>query len=118
MTTLTLLDKAAFEVSAGAAADLLRALANERRLMILRQLGEGELSVGALQELLGPSQSALSQHLAVLRDEGVVVTRRRSQTIFYCIANPAAIQLIATLSTIYCPTERTRRNRHDHAHTD
>ena len=112
MTTLTLSDQAAFEASAGAAADLLRALANERRLLILCQLGEGELSVGALQERLRLSQSALSQHLAVLRDEGVVATRRQSQTIFYRTANPAAVQLIATLAAIYCPnpnvnTEKT-----------
>ena len=61
------------------------------------------MSVGALQERLGLSQSVLSQHLAVLRDEGVVATRRQSQTIFYRIANPAAVQLIATLTAIYCP---------------
>lgn len=103
MATLTLSDQAAFEAKVGAAADLLRALANERRLMILCQLGAGELSVGALQERLGLSQSALSQHLAILRDEGVVTTRRQSQTIFYRIANPAAVQLIATLAAIYCP---------------
>lgn len=76
MTTLTLSHQAALEASAGAAADLLRALANERRLLILCQLGEGELSVGALQERLRLSQSALSQHLAVLRDEGIVADRK------------------------------------------
>ena len=105
MLTLPPSDQAAFEAQAGAAAVLLRALANERRLLILCQLGEGELSVGALQERLDVSQSVLSQHLAVLRDEGVVATRRQSQTIFYRIANPAAVQLIATLAAIYCPTK-------------
>lgn len=105
MLTLTPSDQAAFEAQAGAAAVLLRALANERRLLILCQLGEGELSVGALQERLDVSQSVLSQHLAVLRDEGVVATRRQSQTIFYRIAKPAAVQLIATLAAIYCPTK-------------
>ncbi len=103
MLALTLADQAAFEASAAAAADLLRALANERRLLILCQLGERELSVGALQERLGLSQSALSQHLAVLRDEGLVATRRQSQTIFYRVANRAAVQIIATLAAIYCP---------------
>lgn len=103
MLAFTLADQAAFEASAAAAADLLRALANERRLLILCQLGERELSVGALQERLGLSQSALSQHLAVLRDEGLVATRRQSQTIFYRIANRAAVQIIATLAAIYCP---------------
>ncbi len=105
MLALSPSDLTAFEASAGAAATLLRALANERRLLILCQLGEGELSVGGLQERLGLSQSALSQHLAVLRDEGVVATRRQSQTIFYRIANPAAVQLITTLASIYCPNQ-------------
>jgi ArsR family transcriptional regulator, virulence genes transcriptional regulator len=94
---------AAFEASAAAAATMLRALANERRLLILCQLGDGELSVGALQERLALSQSALSQHLAVLREEGIVATRRQSQTIFYRIADAAAVQIIATLASIYCP---------------
>lgn len=104
MLALSRSERAAFEASAGAAADFLGALANERRLLILCQLGEGELSVGALQDRIALSQSALSQHLAVLRDEGIVATRRQSQTIFYRIANPAAVQLIATLAAIYCPT--------------
>lgn len=107
MLTLTPSDRAAFEASASAAATLLRALANERRLLILCQLGEGEMSVSALQERLGLSQSALSQHLAVLREEGVVATRRQSQIIFYRIADPAAVQIIATLAAIYCPEKRS-----------
>lgn len=105
MLALSPSEQAAFEASAGGAADLLRALANERRLLILCQLGEGELSVGALQERIELSQSALSQHLAVLRDKGIVATRRQSQAIFYRIANPAAVQLVATLAAIYCPTK-------------
>jgi ArsR family transcriptional regulator len=104
--THTLFDQVALKASAGAAADLLRALANERRLLILCQLADGEVSVGALQERLGLSQSALSQHLAVLRDEGIVATRRQAQTIFYRIADPAAVRLIATLATIYCPNPK------------
>jgi ArsR family transcriptional regulator, virulence genes transcriptional regulator len=103
MFALSPTDLTSFETRAGAAATLLRTLANERRLLILCQLGEGELSVGALQQRLRLSQSVLSQHLAVLRDEGVVATRRQSQTIFYRIANPAAAQLMATLAAIYCP---------------
>jgi ArsR family transcriptional regulator, virulence genes transcriptional regulator len=103
MLVLTQSDRDAFEASAAAAATLLRTLANERRLMILCQLGAGELSVGALQERIGLSQSALSQHLAVLRDEGIVATRRQSQTIFYRISDPAAVKVIATLASIFCP---------------
>lgn len=94
-----------FEASADAAARLLRALANERRLMILCQLTEGELSVGQLQPLVGLSQSALSQHLAVLRDEGIVATRREAQSIWYRIADPAALKVVATLAEIFCPPD-------------
>ena len=105
MLALTKADRAALEASAAAAAHLLRALANERRLLILCQLSDGELSVGALQHRLGLSQSALSQHLALLRADGVVATRRQSQTIFYRIADRAAVQIIATLASIFCPGE-------------
>jgi ArsR family transcriptional regulator len=103
MLDLKTFDAAAFEAKAAAAAQLLRALANERRLMILCQLGEGELSVGALQARVGLSQSALSQHLALLREDGIVATRRASQTIFYRIADPSAVRIISTLADIFCP---------------
>jgi ArsR family transcriptional regulator, virulence genes transcriptional regulator len=103
MIALTQADRAAFEASAAAAASLLRALSNERRLLILCQLGDGELSVGGLQSRLGLSQSALSQHLALLREEGIVATRREGQTIHYRIVDPAAAQVIATLAAIFCP---------------
>jgi ArsR family transcriptional regulator len=103
MLDLPQLDRLAFEAQAAKAAQLLRALANERRLMILCQLGVDEVSVGALQERLGLSQSALSQHLALLREEGLVATRRQAQTIFYRIADPAAVRVIATLAEIFCP---------------
>ncbi len=103
MLDLALFDLKAFEESAAAAAKLLRSLANERRLMILCQLGDEELSVGALQARLGLSQSALSQHLALLREEGVLAARRDGRTIFYRIADPAAVRVIATLAEIFCP---------------
>lgn len=96
---------ARLEASAGKAAALLRALANERRLMILCQLTTGERSVSALQPLVGLSQSALSQHLGVLRQEGVLATRREGQAIWYRIADPAALQVIATLVEIFCPPD-------------
>jgi ArsR family transcriptional regulator len=95
-------DPAQFEASAAEAAKLLRALANERRLMILCQLTEGERSVGQLLPAVGLSQSALSQHLAVLREEGVVATRREAQTVWYRIADPAALRVVATLAEIFC----------------
>lgn len=103
MIDLKSFDRAAFEASAAAAAQLLRTLANERRLMILCQLGDGEMCVGELQDRLGLSQSALSQHLALLRAEGVVATRRAGQTIFYRIADPNAVRVIGTLAEIFCP---------------
>jgi ArsR family transcriptional regulator len=108
MFDLANFDMGLFEASAAEAAKLLRALSNERRLMILCQLGEGELAVGQIQTRLGLSQSALSQHLAVLRDQGVVATRRNGQAIFYRIADPAAVKVVATLAEIFCPTEATQ----------
>ncbi len=107
MLTLADSDRAAFEASAAAAATLLRALANEKRLLVLCQLGDGELSVSTLQARLSVSQSALSQHLALLREEGIVATRRDGQSIHYRIADPAAVQVIATLAAIFCP-EKSR----------
>lgn len=96
-------DAAQFEKNAAKAAALLRAMSNERRLMILCRLGAGERSVGALGEEFDLSQSALSQHLAVLREQGLVATRREGQTIFYRIEDPAAARVIETLAAIYCP---------------
>ena len=111
MTTLDTFDIAAFEANAAAAAKLLRALANERRLMVLCQLTDGELAVGALQGRIGLSQSALSQHLAILREDGIVATRRRGQSILYRIADPAAAKLIATLAEIFCPSQPHGRTK-------
>ena len=105
MFDLSRFDLSLFEDSAGRAASLLRTLANERRLMILCQLVEGELSVGALQPRVGLSQSALSQHLALLRAEGVVATRREGQSIFYRVADPAALRVLQTLAELFCPPD-------------
>jgi ArsR family transcriptional regulator len=96
-------EPALLEASAAAAAKLLRALANEHRLLILCHLVEGEMSVGQLQAVIGLSQSALSQHLAVLREEGLVATRRESQTIWYRIDDPDALRVVETLADIFCP---------------
>ena len=111
MLDLSKLDINQFEANAGAAAKLLRALANERRLMILCQLTEGERSVGQLLPLVGLSQSALSQHLAVLREEGVVATRRESQVVWYRIADLAALKVVSTLAEIFCPPESQGHDR-------
>lgn len=87
---------------AGDAAQLLKALANEKRLMILCLLIEAERSVNELNEQLDLSQSALSQHLAVLRDDGLVRTRREAQSILYSIAPGPAQRILQTLHAIYC----------------
>jgi DNA-binding transcriptional ArsR family regulator len=100
----TELDIAALRDSAAEAARMLRLLGNERRLLILCQLAiDGEATVGALAEAVGLSQSALSQHLARMREDGLVATRRAAQTIYYRIADPNAARLLATLKDIYCP---------------
>ncbi|PKB19129.1 ArsR family transcriptional regulator [Novosphingobium kunmingense] len=105
MFDLTRFDPALFAESAGRAADLLRLLGNEKRLMILCQLADGELSVGQIQDRVGLSQSALSQHLALLREQGLVATRRDGQTIYYRIVDHAAMKVIQTLADLFCPPE-------------
>ncbi len=91
-----------FKARTADAAGLMRVLANERRLMILCHLEDTELSVGDIQKHLGLSQSALSQHLAILREHKIVSTRREAQTIYYHISNPDVIKIITTLADIYC----------------
>ena len=87
------------------AAAMLRTLGNEQRLLLLCLLIEhGELSVGQLQAGVDLSQSALSQHLAVLRTDGLVSTRREAQTIYYALADGPAQRIIETLHGIYCGT--------------
>jgi ArsR family transcriptional regulator len=98
-------DPERFAARAAAASRLLKSLGNERRLMILCQLAGGEMTVGALLPRIGVSQSALSQHLAVLRAEGLVATRRAGQTIHYAICDPAVAQVMATLAAIFCPED-------------
>ena len=95
-------DLEAMHAHAGDAAQLLKALANERRLQVLCLLAAGERSVGEMQGLLDLGQSALSQHLAVLREDGLVTTRREAQTIYYALASGPAQRIIETLHGIYC----------------
>ena len=101
--TLTM-DMRAFEDSAAEAARVLKLLANERRLLILCQLVMSrEMSVGPLADAVGLSQSALSQHLARMREEGLVAARRDAQTIFYRIADRDVGRILKLLKEIYCP---------------
>ena len=86
------------------AAALLRAVGNEHRLQVLCLLiAHGEMTVGALHEHVALRQSALSQHLAKMREEGLVTFRREAQTLHYRIDDPKVVKLIATLKDIYCP---------------
>ncbi|HET7203866.1 MAG TPA: metalloregulator ArsR/SmtB family transcription factor [Steroidobacteraceae bacterium] len=89
------------------AAHLLKALGNEQRLLILCNLLEGPLSVGELNERVELSQSALSQHLALLREAGMVETRRESQSIFYSLPPGPVTRVIAVLQEIYCSPDAT-----------
>lgn len=101
--TLTLTELEAFEAQAGAVAEQLKALANQRRLMVMCQLVEhGEMRVTDIAAAVGLSQPALSQHLAVLRDHGLVAFRRESQVLWYRIVDPRAETLLATLHDLYC----------------
>lgn len=84
------------------AAALLKALAHPARLRVLCQLVEGEASVGELQPITGLSMSALSQHLAVLREMALVKTRREAQTIFYSLAEGPAASVLEVLYAAYC----------------
>ena len=93
---------------AQSAAQLLKLLANEKRLVILCFLAtRGEMPVSALAEALNLSQSALSQHLAKLRRDGLVQFRRESQTLHYRLADPRAVRVLVVLKEIFCPPPST-----------
>ena len=97
------LDLATFEANATDVARILKALANERRLMILCKLAEWkEASVTELADAVGLSQSALSQHLSKMRDEEIVCFRRESQTLWYRIADPRIEKLLNQLQKLFC----------------
>lgn len=91
------------------AATMLRALANQQRLLILCHLATGEMSVSALHGRMDLSQSALSQHLARLREEGLVANRRQAQTLFYRVADERALRLLSVLHELYCPELKPER---------
>lgn len=86
------------------AASVLKALANESRLLVLCHLSiSGELSVGQLVERIGLGQSALSQHLAKLREERLVATRREAQTVYYRLCDPKVERLLTLIHELFCP---------------
>ena len=90
------------QINARAAEGLLKSMANQARLLILCELLNGERTVTELHEAVQLSMSAVSQHLARLREENVVATRRESQTIYYSLASVAVEKLLTTLHEIYC----------------
>jgi DNA-binding transcriptional ArsR family regulator len=90
------------QAHASEAARLLKALGNEQRLLILCHLLDGALSVGELNQRIELSQSALSQHLALLRELGLVETRREAQTIYYSLPDGPVVRVMALLQDIYC----------------
>ena len=93
---------------AGEAASFLKSIANDRRLIILCELVKGERTVGELEAVAGLSQSALSQHLARLREARLVKTRRESQSIYYSLADPGVSKVIGVLHDVYCRPARRR----------
>lgn len=92
------------DAEAERAAELLKALANPQRLRVLCLLLEGERSVGQINEQVRLSQSALSQHLGVLREQNLVATRREAQTVFYSVAEGPVHDIIQILHGIFCET--------------
>ena len=96
------MDAIELEKNAERACGLLSAMANTHRLMVLCRLLDGEKSVNALASGVGLSQSAISQHLAKLRERGLVATRREAQTIYYGIASDEVRSILSTLYGLYC----------------
>jgi DNA-binding transcriptional ArsR family regulator len=95
---------AGLEERADEAANFLKLLANEHRLLILCHLAAtGEMTVSALADAVGLSQSALSQHLARLREDGLVAFRRDAQTLHYRVTDQRAVRLLKTLKQVFCP---------------
>lgn len=99
----------ALEDKARHAAGLLKAMSNPARLVILCQLAEGERSVGELERAVGLSQSGISQHLAILRRESVVASRRVRQTVLYSLASEDVAAVMATLYAVFCRKDARAR---------
>lgn len=105
MTEETDFDFEQLQANAAGAGQLLKALGNPDRLLLLCQLVEGEMNVGELERRLGIVQPTLSQQLGVLRREGLVETRRDGRQIYYSICSPQALAIIETLYKLYCASD-------------
>ena len=95
------------QAAADAASTLLRTIANENRLLLMCQLSQGEKSVGELEQILGIRQPTLSQQLGILRNKGLVATRREGKQIIYSVSDGRAMQVLVTLYELYCPTSKS-----------
>ena len=100
------IDPEVLRQGAGRAVAVLKLLANEDRMLLLCQLSQDERCVSELEAQLGIHQPTLSQQLGVLRNEGVVDTRREGKNIFYSVADPALLDILAVLYRLYCPKEK------------
>jgi len=106
------IDVGTMELAADRASGLLKALSNRHRLLIICQLIESERSVGDLAEFLSLRDSTVSQHLALLRKDGLVAARREAQTIYYSIASEPARQVVKAIYRAFCtPTKATKNMR-------
>lgn len=103
-------DPKAMRAAADEASSLLKALSNRHRLLILCRLIDGEKSVGQLAEFLGVRDSTASQHLALLRKDRIISGRRDGQTIWYRIANKAALDIMQVLYAAYCAGSKPQRH--------
>ena len=106
------IDSGIMERAADQASDLLKALSNRHRLLIICQLIDGERSVGELAQFLNLRDSTVSQHLALLRKDGLVAARRDAQTIYYSIASEPARKVLITLYYVFCAPPKLARSRH------
>lgn len=97
------IDPELLRAAAAQAVGVLKLLANEDRLLLLCQLSQGERCVSELEQQLGIRQPTLSQQLGVLRGEGAVNTRREGKNIYYSVASPATLEILALLYRLYCP---------------
>ena len=102
----TVIDTETLRLAADQAVGALKVLANVERLLLLCQLSQGEMCVGELEAQLDIRQPTLSQQLGVLRNEGVVATRRDGKKIFYSVADPNLLQILEVLYRLYCPKEK------------
>ncbi|EIJ47489.1 ArsR family transcriptional regulator [Herbaspirillum sp. GW103] len=105
MTTSSPLQAEQMRRAAGQAVAALKVLANEDRLLLMCQLSQTEMCVSELEEALDIRQPTLSQQLGVLRNEGVVSTRREGKRVYYRVADPRLLEMLGLMYQLYCPKE-------------